>query len=157
MLHAHSFVRRQNSVKPHSSKAICACKEHWAVLVIDRQIVPAEIPAWQRKVPNARVKSQPQKSPQYTWHESKLEKQSIGGKMCEKTSGFFFFFPKRRNLMLFVQTRVPIMSTSLWGPRPHTKVSSVVHYNSTPDLEEWHSSKAALAPASSSAKEGKRG
>ena len=58
---------------PTAAKVICARKEHWEVAVIDRQIAPAETPVWQRKAPNARVKSQPQKSPQCTSHESKLE------------------------------------------------------------------------------------
>ncbi len=100
-------------------KVICACKEHWEVAVIDGQIVPAEIPVWRRKAPNARVKSQPQKSPQYNSHESKLEhfmRLWEAEHLRWNVWKHIRLFSKRRNLMLFVQTRVPIMNMPLWGP-----------------------------------------
>lgn len=146
-LHTHTHTTL-HSVHPQSSKVICMCKEHWEVVLIDRQIVAAEIPIWQRKAPNAWVKSQPQKSPQNTSHESKLEhfvrlSEPSEVKRAENIRAAPPL-PKWRNVMLFVQTRDVNHKRSSLRARPHANVSSVVHYNSTPDLEEWHSSEAAL-------------
>lgn len=45
-----------HATHPPSSKVIYAFKEHCEVAVIDRQIVPAEIPVRQRKAQNADLK-----------------------------------------------------------------------------------------------------
>lgn len=107
---ACTLICAHTCIHPQSSKVICAFKEHWDVAVIDRQIIPAETPVWQRKAPNARVKSQPRK-----WPQSKLEYFERLWEAEHLRWNVWGFF-KRRNLMLFVQTWVPIMSMPLWGP-----------------------------------------
>lgn len=167
----HALILRAPLMQyiPTAAKVICARKEHWEVAVIDRQIAPAETPVWQRKAPNARVKSQPQKSPQCTSHESKLEYFArlweaehlwwdvVGENIRLLLLSFsFFFFQMKKPNALCANPGANHEHASLRA-RPHADVSSVLHYNSTPDLEEWHSSKSGTRSSAQLCQGGKTG
>lgn len=139
------------------------CGEHWEVV----SIVPAENTHLTEKKHQMQELKASHRNHLIILHmkanlsiSCTFKKLSIWQEMCEKISVFFPFFSfyfKTKNRNALCANPGANHEHACMRARPHANVSSVVHYNSTPDLEEWHSSRASLAPARSSAKEGKRG